>query len=202
MPKLATQLELERCPHCSVACPNIVRRHVFNAPTSTAEKVFWAVYSCNRCGGAIIATGQNDGYYADAMFPESSTVDDAIPGNANEYLKQAIESVHAPAGSVMLAASSVDAMLKVRGYTEGSLYRRIEQAAEDHLITEDMSKWAHEVRLEANDQRHADTEATLPTTDDAKRCIDFVKALGHILFVLPSRIQRGLDAATQAHSQG
>lgn len=51
----------------------------------------------------------------------------------------------------MLAASAVDALLKLKGYTAGSLYARIEKAAEDHVITQDMAKWAHEVRLDAND---------------------------------------------------
>ena len=51
----------------------------------------------------------------------------------------------------MLAASAVDSMLKEKGYKDGSLYKRIEQAAGDHLITAEMASWAHEVRLDAND---------------------------------------------------
>ena len=93
----------------------------------------------------------------------------------------------------MLAASAVDASLKLKGYANGSLYARIEKAVEDHLITKDMAQWAHAVRLDANDQRHADQAATLPTPDDARRVIDFAAALADILFVLPSRVQRGLQ---------
>jgi len=95
----------------------------------------------------------------------------------------------------MLAASSVDAMLKAKGHKEGSLYSRINQAAKDHLITEDMAKWAHEVRLEANEPRHADEAMPLPSEEDARKCIDFVLALGQFLFVLPARVQRGLAEA-------
>ena len=94
----------------------------------------------------------------------------------------------------MLAASAVDAMLKHRGLTEGSLYVRIEKAVEEHLITAEMSKWAHAVRLDANDQRHADQAASLPTEADAQRSIDFAAALGEILFVLPARVERGLQS--------
>jgi len=95
----------------------------------------------------------------------------------------------------MLAASSVDSMLKLKGYKEGSLYARIEQAAKDHLITADMAKWAHDVRLDANDQRHADDNAPLPTFEDAKRCVDFAQALAQFIFVLPARVQRGIAEA-------
>jgi hypothetical protein len=94
----------------------------------------------------------------------------------------------------MLSASAVDAMLKIKGYNEGSLYHRIEQAVSDHLITNEMATWAHEVRLDANDQRHADEAAALPTSQDALRVLEFASALAEFLFVLRGRIQRGLQA--------
>ncbi len=97
----------------------------------------------------------------------------------------------------MLCASAVDAMLKAKGYTSGNLYGRINKAADDHLITEGMKEWAHEVRLDANDQRHADEAAALPTTAAAQRSIEFAQALGQFLFVLPAQVARG-RAATQA----
>jgi hypothetical protein len=95
----------------------------------------------------------------------------------------------------MLAASSVDSMLKLKGYKEGSLYTRIEQAAQQHLITADMRKWAHDVRLDANDQRHADDNVPLPSVENAKRCVDFAQALAQFIFVLPARVQSGIAEA-------
>lgn len=92
----------------------------------------------------------------------------------------------------MLAATAVDAMLKARGYPSGTLNQRIEKAAADHVITADMAQWAHDVRLDANDQRHADENAELPSDADAKRCVEFAQALAEFLFVLPARVQRGL----------
>ncbi|KAJ0346998.1 hypothetical protein COL154_013858 [Colletotrichum chrysophilum] len=87
----------------------------------------------------------------------------------------------------MLCAWAVDAMHKIKGYADGSLYARIEKAATDHLITTDMATWAHEVRLDANGQRHADQAEELPDQQDASRAIDFSKALAEFLFILPSR---------------
>lgn len=93
----------------------------------------------------------------------------------------------------MLASSSIDAMLKNKGYTEGSLYSRINKAAKEHLITEEMSKWAHQVRLDANEQRHADEDFVLPSEGDAKKTIDFTLALAEFLFVLPSKVANGIE---------
>lgn len=110
-------------------------------------------------------------------------------------MQQALDTLHAPAGAVMLAASAVDAMLKDKGYKDGNLYGRIDKARDDHLITVEMAQWAHDVRLDANDQRHAADGAGLPTTADAQRAVDFAMALAEFLFVLPSRVQRGLKEA-------
>ncbi len=96
----------------------------------------------------------------------------------------------------MLSASAVDAMLKEKGYTKDSLYKRIDQAAADHLITDAMAKWAHEIRLDANEQRHADVSATLPTDKDAKLTFDFAIAFAEYLFVLPSKVASGITDAT------
>jgi hypothetical protein len=125
------------------------------------------------------------------VWPQLETVDAAVPSPARDYLEQAIESLHAPAGAVMLTASAIDAMLKEKGYQEGSLNSRIEKAEEKHLITKEMAAWAHEIRLDANDQRHADENATLPTESDAKKAVDFAQALAQFLFVLPARVERG-----------
>ena len=155
----------------------------------------WRVYLCQRCGGLITAAAPDYDETVTEMYPAATDIDLAIPDRARTYLQQALNSLHSAAGAVMLAASAVDAMLKSRGFKDGTLYSRIDQAAANHLITPDMAAWAHEVRLDANDQRHADESAALPTAADAKRCVEFALALGQFMFVLPARIQRGLADA-------
>ena len=195
MAKLSSKLNLDRCPHCSVAKPNLSM--VWNGGEfgdhADGNRRNWAAYKCENCGGVTLAYTNRGEESVRATYPAAQEVEGTIPSPAREYLFQAISSLHAPAGAVMLAASSVDAMMKAKEYTEGSLYTRINKAAQDHLITEEMAKWAHQVRLDANDQRHADLEASLPTEMDAKRAIDFAQALGMFLFVLPARVESGLN---------
>jgi Domain of unknown function (DUF4145) len=148
------------------------------------------MYSCSVCKNVVLATGEVENGPVIEYWPRLVTLDATIPEPAREYLKQAQES--APAGAVMLCASAVDAMLKAKGLTEGNLSPRIKQAAKDHLITDDMAKWAHQVRLDANEPRHADEKKPLPTPDDAKRSVAFAVALAEFLFVLPSRVTRGI----------
>jgi hypothetical protein len=194
MPNLTGSLILSRCPHCSIASPHLNRVHYFETNNHEGTHLRrWAIYVCGTCGGVVSACAANQGQPVTDYFPSSTMVDKEIPDRPREYLQQAQESLHAPSGAVMLCASAVDAMLKIKGYTDGSLYSRIEKAVEDNLITSDMATWAHEVRLDANDQRHADQAASLPTRQDALRVIEFTSALAEFLFVLPGRIQRGLN---------
>ena len=197
MPALANQFEMDRCPHCSVDKPSLNSIYEFETAAHDGDnKRYWIVYVCSRCGGAVTATSIGRDRWADEIYPNAEAVDEAVEEPARNYLEQAIESLHAPAGSIMLCASAVDAMLKTKEYVEGNLYSRIEQAAEDHLITQDMAAWAHQVRLEANAQRHADEGEELPSHEDARKTLDFAMALGEFLFVLPSRVESGLAQAT------
>lgn len=188
-------LHLSRCPHCNVARPNLSRRATADTQASDAtNRRLWVVYGCAICGGCILTVSpwNPSGLRSIThIWPSSQQVDNSVPQRARQFLQQAISSIHAPAGATMLAASSVDAMLKEIGLKDGSLYKRIGEAQDQHLITAEMAAWAHEVRLEANDQRHADEDADLPNEADARKCVEFVQALAQFLFVLPSRVARG-----------
>jgi hypothetical protein len=50
------------------------------------------------------------------MYPSEVEVDVALQGDTREFLEQALVTLHAPADSIMLSASAVDAKLKQKGY--------------------------------------------------------------------------------------
>lgn len=190
----AGTLELDRCPHCRVANPLLTAIHGFQTGASSLRQGYkWRLYACSKCGLPVIGgcLHNEDEIRSELIFPKPDKIEGGMPKKAEAFLVQAMESVHAPSGAIMLCASAVDAMLKEKGLKSGSLYARIEKAVEQHLVTKEMSLWAHEVRLDANDERHADEAADLPNETDAKHCIDFVKALADFLFILPARIEKG-----------
>ena len=196
MPTLSENLVLDRCPHCSTANPNLRRTNHAETRDHVGQNArMWSVYVCGTCGGMVTAWAANHNQPVQAFYPKYESVDLEIPDRPRAYLKQASESMHAPAGAVMLAASAVDAMLKAKGYVDGTLYSRIDKAASEHVITADMAAWAHAVRLDANDQRHSDESAALPTAADAQRVLAFATTLAQIMFVLPGRVARGLGEA-------
>jgi hypothetical protein len=193
-----TNLEIERCPHCNVDSPLLNYAHQIETKNFDLGKRIWRIYICNRCGGLVSAWSIVPNAEVIEMFPSSTEVDEALPDRAREYLRQALNSLSAPAGAVMLAASAVDAMLKGKGLKEGSLYSRIDKAASNHLITNEMAAWAHDVRLDANDQRHADEDIAIPDMASAKHAVDFAVALGQFIYVLPAQVKRGIAETKKA----
>jgi hypothetical protein len=203
--RLSHQLTLEVCPHCGRANPTLelILNRFSTKDHSDSNKRWWGVYCCNSCGGIVTAGARtlpehpNDPT-ADQIieiYPNVAIINESIPEKPREFLRQAQNSLHAPSGAIMLCASAVDAMLKLQGYKEGTLNQRIDKAAKDHLITDGMALWAHQVRLDANDERHADEKAPLPTYQDAKLTFDFAIAFAQYLFVLPAMVSSGITAS-------
>lgn len=200
-----------RCPHCNVAEPLLTKIWAeFRKNPGNMTGRAYALYQCSRCNRITMAEGVQVPLDASgapasklyvtiaALYPPPSLIDPSLPADARRYLKQSLETLHAPDASIVMAASAVDAMLKAKGYTSGNLYPRIEKAVEDHVLTEGMAQWAHKVRLEANAVRHADAFNPEPSMEDAKQVLEFATALGDFLFVFTARVAEGIQSAEAA----
>jgi hypothetical protein len=196
MPSLANHLKISRCPHCSISNPNLsgVISEFSTTEYNYSNLRYWRVYICGRCGGVVTAYCTDESRQVVKFYPEIETVNEALPPKVRTFMQQAIDSAFAPAGAVMLCASAIDTMFKDKGYMDGGLYSRINQAVADGLIPEKMETWAHGVRLYANDQRPSDFATSLPTVDEAKQTIEFTRALGEYLFVLPLKVEKGIES--------
>ena len=201
-------LGVDRCPQCNTANPMLTRRHWFYVQSRKPAYstpigggyLQWHVYTCESCGGLATAAcilpsnlvtavpSRPAAWIVSAPKPISSDV----PATAARYLLRARETIASPEASVVMSASVVDAMLKERKYAAGKLYTRIQKAEADGVLTKEMAAWAHDVRLHANDERRADQSATEPTPEDANRCLEFAETIADLLFVLPTRVKRGL----------
>jgi hypothetical protein len=193
---------IARCPYCGTGRPQVAMRQDFGYLGGRLGHRRWAVFIITCCGGLLLAQGteahpDNAQAPIEALYPSARRAAAEIPETARRFLQEAMETLHAPNAAAVMAGGAVDAMLKHLGLTEGSVYSRINQAVSDHILTPAMGKWAHKVRLDANRPRHADTEDPFVSVPEAQQSVDFAEALGHYLFVLPSRIERGIEAATK-----
>lgn len=185
---LPNYLQLHRCPHCQIAKPNLSM--IYKDIVAAGDGGWVFALQCGSCG--LLTVVQASKFLTVVnTWPKPKTYSMDIPERARESLADAHDALATPRLSIIGSATAVDWMLKEKGYKTGNLHKRIEQAAADHLITPDMKDWAHEVRLEANNERHADDELPKPTLEDAQRVLKFAEALAELLFELPARVARG-----------
>jgi len=197
---------IDRCPQCGIAHPLLRKvekayKHTSDGDQYNPQEYWYFTARCSHCENHILFYGRRDAPSRSSdedpallqivrSFPELERAADELPPMALKFFQQALESKHAPDGALMLAASAIDAMLKDKGYSEGSLYSRIKSARDDGLLTSEMEGWAHEIRLSANEPRHADDQFTGASKEDAEQILAFAKALGEYLYVLPARVMR------------
>jgi hypothetical protein len=111
----------------------------------------------------------------ETLYPSARIAAAEIPDPARRYLQQAMETLHAPDAAAVMAGSAVDAMLKHFKLTEGSVYKRIDDAVSQHILTAPMGEWAHEVRLGSNRPRHSDAENPHVSPQQAQQSVEFTE---------------------------
>ena len=206
--EMGNTLALHRCPHCQIAKP-LLTFGSMDYQSATQSRM-WHAYVCSNCKNVVTAKGHTEmveipggrerATFADAVFPDPKVVQELVPDPARKYLEQAHRTLgDAPDAAAMVASSSVDAMLKNKGFDDRkkSLHERIEQAVKARVLTEDMGKWAQHVRFVSNNPRHADDQDPHVAPEQARIVVDFSDALGEFLFVLPSRAEKAINDAAK-----
>ena len=142
-------------------------------------------------------------YRIDETYPRAESVKGELPEPARNYLEQAHRTLgDAPDAAAMVASSSVDAMLKSKGFErKETLHQRIKKAVEARVLTEDMGEWAHHVRFVSNNPRHADDKDPHVSPEQARIVVDFADALGEFLFFLPSRAEKAIGASKETKEE-
>ncbi|MCA9292327.1 MAG: DUF4145 domain-containing protein [Phycisphaerales bacterium] len=189
-------LRLPRCPHCNAADPYLGLKTNFVEHDSQGNEKTWGIYVCGRCAGVVSAHWKAKGSFQSFPKLQQAVASSDIPERPRAFIQEAMGE-DKPHSTCLLLASALDAMLKEKGLVTGSLFRRIQQATEGDapLFTKSMAEWAHDIRLDANDHRHADPNAPLATMADARRLLEFTTMIAELLYVLPARVERGRAAA-------
>ncbi len=204
--RFGAPIPLRRCPYCGVARPQMLPTWLsaFTEGVNGFPGRIWGAFRCTSCGQIVLAGGHGGHNTQQAsierIYPGFLNAAEELPEPARKYLQQAYETLHAPDAAAVMAGSAVDAMLKAKGYSDGSLYNRVDQAVADHVLIKEMGDWAHWVRLGSNRPRHADKDSPHISVSEAQQSVEFAQALGEFLFVLSSRITAGIEKAEESEA--
>ncbi len=128
------------------------------------NRIVYQLMRCAGCGRGGLAEVHCEDHFSkgllDSFFPrtiEQAPLPEAVPkGIESEYREAEIcASVEAWRAASAMLRSTLEKSLKNNGYEKGSLAARIDEAAEDGVITAARSKRAHDdVRVLGNDVLH------------------------------------------------
>jgi hypothetical protein len=197
------------CPHCG-------DRSVFLSVAGFAEAVSGgkylhaAVMRCQGCQKFILGVaesigGQNTTYVEHyPLGKPDDSVDENVPTPIAEDFSEALRClwVRSHKAAVAMCRRSVEAACKDLGAKGKDLYSKIEDLAEQDVITDPMRRMAHQVRLTANRKLHEkpklekETESKEDADDldnmaerDAQRMITFTKEFFHHVYAIRALLE-------------
>ena len=197
----------ENCPYCGTKSVAFTILHEtlwskgIKNPSTRYQRHLWDVFSkCGKCARGIVATFETGNEKSPKpQLPGRSQLLEIAPSapdtgapnytpqNVARFFEQAMDNLPSnwdAAGGMFRKA--LDTGLKSKfPKMKGTLYARIEEAAEKQDLTPELAKWAHEIRLGGNDAAH---EEELFSEKEAKDLAVFTQLVFQYLFMLPGML--------------
>ncbi|WP_326661724.1 DUF4145 domain-containing protein [Streptomyces canus] len=89
--------------------------------------------------------------------------------------------------AVLMARTTVEAVAKAQGITQGSLVVKIDELYNRHLVYEHVRDAAHEVRFVGNDAAHGDLVDKPINEDEAQAILDLMDMVLDGVFIAPAK---------------
>jgi hypothetical protein len=140
-------------------------RHQYDE--KTYDRIHWRILRCSGCGRAGLAKfheGSNptvlESFHPRALA--STPLPGAVPEGIQKEFREAelCMSVEAWRAASALLRSTLEKALKINGYTKGPLQQKIDEAADDGVITAARKQKAHDdIRVLGNEVVHDEWRA-------------------------------------------
>lgn len=167
------------------------------------DSIGWAVFKCAGCAAASLAQG----FYPKLGQPGKVYIHDFVPTGwypkaplIKEYpnsVPPGIAKVAAEAhgsmsvghlqAAVLMARTTVEAVAKSQGITQGNLVAKIDELFNRHLVYEHVRDAAHEVRFVGNDAAHADLVDDPIGEKEATAILELMDMVLDGVFIAPAK---------------
>lgn len=195
------------CPHCGTSHVAFELVQESWLPHSSRWQ---ACARCNRCSGFVVLefeegpdeddspispSGWNPTeFHIEKMHPASDAeIPLYLPEDVKRFYSQGVDNAPTnPDAAGIMFRKTLEAVLRDKCATAtGGLFKRIDHAAEVGILTADLARYAHTIRLEGNEAAHGTYDKA-----DAQRLHSLVKLVLQYVYTLPG-MQSQID--TDAH---
>ncbi len=153
----------------------------------------WAMGVCNACSSVVLIHESDMGsYWAEEYYPTPlpSPVDTRLPDFIKADLQEAklCFSQSAFNATAMLCRRAIALIcMDKKANPKSDLFTQIGWMRDNHIITGDMSTWAHTVRLVGNDVAHPEgLDNTRVEEEDAQAILELAEQMANTLYVTPA----------------
>lgn len=182
------------CPHC------LQESVAFYFSSAHNGVSFWV---CGHCQKGVCAESQVTGS-AVLNFNQLITIyPKPKPATAPKFTPPSIANLYLEAttcqktktftAAAIVARKTIEVAVNQLGGTGSNLLKKIDHLATEHLITQSLAVWAHEIRLIGNDAAH---ELEPPTAEDVQQAIFFAEMFLTYAFTLPGMLEERRKSRT------
>lgn len=180
------------------------------------SRIRFCVSECNGCDFHFLVTRYDSNGQIIKIWPKTlpGKVDDLVPDPIKSDFEEAL--ICEAAGSYRGAAALARRTLQVICLDKGAprekqqkknpektmkvdLSEQIDWLFSNHIITNEIKSWAHEVRYVGNDAAHPN--AAKVTKDDARDILELLESMCDVLYVAPARAAERKAKRTAPMSQ-
>jgi hypothetical protein len=150
------------------------------------------IFRCVSCQRQVFVQVSSENNALVDYYPRlMRTVDASVPDTVSGPLVEAQKcfDVGAYNACATMCRRAVQAAVVERGGKGETLFKQIDDLAQQRLITPALQEWAHEVRIIGKVGAHAD-EPIQASPDDARDGLAFADELFDHLYVIPARLAK------------
>lgn len=197
------------CPYCGTA--HVAFELVDESWLPRRNERWHVCARCNHCAGFVVldmmayADQENppslyymsnpEWFKIEKVYPASGAEIPAhLPEEVERLFKQGTDNVPAnPDAAGIMFRKTLEATLRDKcPAATGTLFQRIDQAVELDVLTDDLGRYAHTIRLEGNEAAHGTYDET-----DAEQLHSLVTLVLNYVYTLPG-MQAEIDANARA----
>lgn len=174
------------CPHCGRA---VLFTHRHNFTNNAGEHFLMECPSCLK-SVLIIQSGKHAKGYPSGPPP---VVDEHLSGHIRADYEEAqrCESAGLHTAAAIMCRRLIELSTKEKGAEGRNLYERIESLVEARVLTSELGKVAHRIRIIGNNGAHPDYPDLIGLGQkDAEEALEFVKIYTDYVYVLPTKTSK------------
>jgi len=186
------------CPYCHEHTNlTIQAKHTVQSDNSNIL-LQYQIGECNGCGKCVLilrpTTSSSTTSSAHILMvypnPLPSAVSHTVPENISTDISEArlCLSIGAFRGAATLARRALQVICKEKGAKKDKLADQIDELFVKNIITDEIKKWAHEIRYVGNDAAHPNDE--IVSREDAEEILDLLDSMCEILYVAPAKAEK------------